>query len=83
MTVGANHVVIDYWSGSSSSLQIDTGSATTANAGTNAAGGFTLGASGAGNGNNSDIYWYGGFVIGRALTTGETSLCESYWAAKF
>jgi hypothetical protein len=82
LTVGADHVVSEFFSGASSSLVVDNGASNTGNPSTAAPGGLTIGALGAGTSAFSNIRWYGCIAIGRALTGPETANCRTFFGAK-
>lgn len=75
--VGADKVVSEVFNGVASSLAIDNDAAIVGNPGAGAAPGLTIG------GNTStfaSVRWYGGVMVGRALTGPETTGMRSYAA---
>jgi hypothetical protein len=80
-TVGADHVVSEFFSGAASTLTVDNNTANTGNSGTATADGAIIGAAG----NISlfgNIRWYGAVHIGRALTGAETANSRMFFGAK-
>lgn len=77
-TTGTGHVISEFWSGANSTGTIDNDTAATGDTGTNNPGGFTVGAR-ASKANNSDMLWFGGVDIGRALSATETADCRTYF----
>jgi hypothetical protein len=82
-TLGANHVVLEFFSGTASTLQTDNFAALTGgNAGTSGPGGFTVGCESNTFSRFANTMWFGGITIGRALTTPETNSCRTFFGAK-
>jgi hypothetical protein len=80
-TLGVNHVTLEVFNGTSSSLQVDNTAALIGNASTVNAGGLTVASQGGG-GSNSNLQWFGGVNIGRLLTTTETNESRTFFGAK-
>lgn len=81
-TVGADHVATEVYNGASSSIVTDNNVIVTGNAGSNNAGGLTIGAAGGGGTGWTNIRWYGCISIGRLLTVAETANCRTFFGAK-
>jgi len=81
MTIGANHVLTELWNGVSSQAAIDNNSYTTGNTGTATADGLTVGASDTGGTSAANIWWFGGVMISRILTSQEIANCRTYFGA--
>ena len=84
MTVGADHVALEVYNITSSTLQIDNNAAVTPSStgpGTGA-GGLIVGAQNGGSGAIANMRYYGSIQIGRLLTTVEMNSCRSFFGAK-
>lgn len=79
LSVGVNHVISEFYSGASSTLKIDNGIAATGDPGAANPGGFTVGGNGNSGEQGSDVDWFGGVNIGRALTAPEATNCRTFF----